>query len=160
MRGTFADAERHRVAVEAAVLEGQRLGVRLDEGDAPAIAVPGALAPDLQHSAVDVEHRDLDGGPAAVEHPEGDVAGAARDIEVAEGPRLRGRQHGHQRLLPGAVQPGRHEVVHEVVAARDGAEHLVDPPLLVAQRHAVEAEMRGVVALHRVACPVAPGGDP
>ena len=40
-----------------------------------------------------------------------------------------------QRVLPGAVQPARHQVVHQVVAARDAVEHVVDQRLLVVERH-------------------------
>ena len=61
--------------------------------------------------------------PPAVEHAEGDVAGAAGDIEQRErrgSPAWRRRiDRGDQRVLPGAVQPARHQVVHQVVAARD-----------------------------------------
>ena len=47
----------------------------------------------------------------------------------------------HQRLLPGAVQAARHQVVHQVVAPRHRMEHVVHQRLLVAQRHPAEAEI-------------------
>ena len=58
---------------------------------------------------------------------------------------LRRIDRGDQRVLPGAMQPGRHQVVHQVVAPRHLVEHVVDQRLLVAERHLAEAEM-GVVA--------------
>ena len=48
---------------------------------------------------------------------------------------------GDQRILPGAVQPARHEIVHQVVAARHAVKNVVDQRLLVLERHAPEAEM-------------------
>ena len=85
---------------------------------------------------------------AGVHHPEGDVAGAAGDVEQRERPvaclrRPDGfwRIRRHQHVLPGAVQAGRHQVVHQVVAARDRMEHVVDQRLLVAKRHVAVAEM-------------------
>ena len=85
--------------------------------------------------------------PAGVQHAEGHVAGAAGDVEMAEGPRSRRVQAGDERVLPGPVQAAGHQVVHEVVAARHGAEDLVHPALLVAERHDLGAEMREVVGL-------------
>ena len=55
-----------------------------------------------------------------------------------------------QRVLPGAVQPARHQVVHQVVAPRDRVEHVVDQRLLVVERHLAEAEM-GVGACATIA---------
>ena len=52
-------------------------------------------------------------------------------------------ERGDQRILPGAVQPARHEVVHQIVALRHLAKHIVDQRLLLAERHPLEAE--GVV---------------
>jgi len=39
------------------------------------------------------------------------------------------------------MQTGRHQVVHQVVAARHAGEDLVDARLLVGKRHFLEAEM-------------------
>ena len=47
---------------------------------------------------------------------------------MPEGAGSRRPQGGDEGVLPGPVQPARHQVVHEVVAARDRAEHVVDPP--------------------------------
>ena len=82
--------------------------------------------------------------PAAArrDHPERDVAGAAGDVEQRERPFVARRiDGGDQRVLPGAVQAARHQVVHQVVAARDAAEHVVDQRLLVGERHGAVAEM-------------------
>ena len=46
----------------------------------------GALAPGLEHLAVDVHHRGVGAGAAGIDHAEGDVAGAARHIEQRERP--------------------------------------------------------------------------
>ena len=44
------------------------------------------------------------------------------------------------------MQPARHQIVHNVVAARDLVEHVVDEPLFFRQRHLLEAEMgRGLL---------------
>ena len=82
-------------------------------------------------------------GAAGVHHAQGDVAGAAGDIEQGEGsPSLFGGLTAvTSDVLPGAMQPARHQVVHQVVAARDRMEHVVDQPLLVGKRHLPEAEM-------------------
>ena len=46
--------------------------------------------------------------------------------------------------LPQAVDAERHEVVHQVVAAGDGGEHLADELLLVGDGDVAEAEMGGL----------------
>ena len=48
---------------------------------------------------------------------------------------------GDQRVLPGAMQPARHQVVHQVVAPCHRVEDVVDQRLLVVERHLAEAEM-------------------
>ena len=82
-------------------------------------------------------------GPARVGDAEGDVAGAAGEIEQRERPArpFRRVDRRDQRLLPGAVQAARHQVVHQVVAPRHRMEHVVDQRLLVAKRHPAEAEI-------------------
>jgi hypothetical protein len=39
------------------------------------------------------------------------------------------------------VQSARHEIIHQVVAICHAAKNLVDPRLLVLERHALEAEI-------------------
>ena len=125
--GHVADAEGDRVGVEGAVREGQRLRVALDPVDAALVASGGPLAPDGQHRPVDVENGDAGLRPAGVQHAKGHVPGAAGDVESVEGPGSRRVQAGDEGVLPGPVQPAGHQVVHEVVAARHGAEDLVRP---------------------------------
>ena len=82
--------------------------------------------------------------PPRRDHAERDVAGAAGDVEQRETARLaalRRIDRRDQRVLPGAMQPARHQVVHQVVAPRHAVEHVVDQRLLVAERHLPEAEM-------------------
>ena len=55
---------------------------------------------------------------------------------------------GDERVLPSPVQPARHQVVHEVVAARHAVENVVDQRLLVVERHLPKSEM-GVLAGRR-----------
>jgi hypothetical protein len=57
---------------------------------------------------------------------------------------LRRIDRGDQRVLPGAMQPERHQVVHQVVAPRHAAKYVVDQRLLVAKRHLPGAEVSGV----------------
>ena len=86
-------------------------------------------------------------GPLRIEDAEGHVAGAAGHVEMAERP-VAGRAQGRdERVLPEAVEPGGHEVVHQVVAARHRAEDLVDLALLLAEGHGLEPEM-GVLVGH------------
>ena len=80
---------------------------------------------------------------AALDHAQRDVAGAAGDVEQRKRPVLRRIDRGDQRVLPGPMQPERHQIVHQVVAARDAVEHVVDQRLLVLKRHLPGAEMGG-----------------
>ena len=101
-----------------------------------------ALAPDRQHVGIDVERGRLRAGAAGLHDAHGDIAGAAGDVEQMEGAiALRRVDGGDQNVLPGAMQPARHQVVHQVVAARDLVEYVVDQPLLVGEGHLAEAEM-------------------
>ena len=91
--------------------------------------------------------------PARLDRPKGDVAGAAGEVEqrerlraahgraVDESRALGGLTRGDQRVLPGPVQPARHQVVHQVVAPRDAVKDVVDQRLLVGKRAPAEAEM-------------------
>ena len=75
--------------------------------------------------------------------PQRNVGGAAGDIDEAKGPlRSRRVEHGHELGLPQPVEPTRHEVVHEIVAAGDGREDLVDETLALLLSDGAEAEGR------------------
>jgi hypothetical protein len=122
------------------------------------------LGADPQHRLVDVEHGDVGLGAARLESAEGDVAGTARDIEMLVGPGARRAQHRDQVRLPDPVQPTRHQVVHQVVAARDRAEHVVHLGLLLGKPHALVAEIGGGFAVAgsdvRSAHPIIPCARP
>ena len=72
---------------------------------------------------------------------EGDVAGAAGDVEMAETRAVAGVDLAGERVLPQPVQAAGHQIVHHVVAAGDLVEHVVDEMLLLGQRHLGIAEM-------------------
>src|SRR3546814_6072094 len=75
----------------------------------------------------------------SVEDAEGDIAGAAGDIQHAD--RAGGAEPVDHGGFPQPVDAARHQVVHQVVAAGDRFEDAADQPHLVAYRHAAEAEM-------------------
>ena len=91
-------------------------------------------------------------GAAGGDDAQGDIAGAARDIEQREGAVLGRIDGGHQRILPGPMQAERHQVVHQVVAVRDAVKDPVDEILLVVQRHAPVAEMCRLCHQLHLAC--------
>jgi hypothetical protein len=102
--------------------------------------------PDREHVRIDVADRGVEAATRRLGGAEGNVAGAAGDIEQRE------RRIGARRIervdhdvLPDPVQARRHQVVHQVVAGRHAVKHLVHQRLLVAQGHVAEAEMRGLV---------------
>jgi hypothetical protein len=70
---------------------------------------------------------------------------AARHIEKAEvAVAFRRVDCINQRVLPGPVQAGRHQVVHQVIAARDRVENIVHQTLFFLDRHSPEAKIRFV----------------
>ncbi len=95
----------------------------------------------VQHVGIDVADRDL--GLAAAHagelgDAEGDVAGAAGHIQHLPVPmRVQPFDHG---VLPQPMNAGAHQVVHDVVIARDGGEHLAHQALLLGFGHIAEAE--------------------
>ena len=77
-----ADAEGDGGGVKGFIGKRQRLGIGLDEFGLPAkSALFRALPPDRQHVGVDVGDGGAHAGPARFDHAEGNVAGAAREIE-------------------------------------------------------------------------------
>ena len=122
--------------------EGQRLGIELGVdhivGDA---LVDQTITADSEHGGIDVRQHDLaaladQGGKA-----NGEVAGAARQIQHAVA-----RSHAAQldgETLDQTMRAQGHQVVHHVVLAGDGVEHLADALDLLFHRHLLVAEMRG-----------------
>ncbi|MNZ77289.1 hypothetical protein D3C78_958210 [compost metagenome] len=78
---------------------------------------------------------------------EGDIAGAARNVQNLVGRVLARRKRRDHRVLPQPVQASRHYVIHDVVALGHLMEDLVDQPLLFAFVHLVEAIGRFHAAL-------------
>ena len=119
------------------------LGIALDERhDVVDPAFAGALAADAQHLAADVEHFGARAGAARFDHPERHVPGSAGHVQQKEWPTFPRRvDRGDERILPGPVQPARHQIVHQVVAPRHPAKNVVDQPLLVRGRDVAETEI-------------------
>ncbi len=109
--GKVADAKGDGVEVERGVSDGvagEALGVGLEEAEGRLVRggqTLGALAADLEHGRVDVGDGDVDVGVGVLgvrvlDHAEGNVAGAAGDVEdllrAAERIRRAGVQRGHK----------------------------------------------------------------
>ena len=92
-------------------------------------------------SGIDVEDRDLGARRAGLGDPKRDVARAAGDVEMAKRAPPRRPDLGRESILPDAVEPAGHQIVHEIVARRDLVEHGIDAFLLLVERHAGKAEM-------------------
>mmetsp|Transcript_50958 Transcript_50958/g.119475 ORF Transcript_50958/g.119475 Transcript_50958/m.119475 type:complete len:360 (-) Transcript_50958:1906-2985(-) len=136
--GHVAQAEGDADKVEALALERQLLGVG-QAGRQDQTFIEQAVAPLAQHGLVDVGVHDQ----AALAHLAGEgarqVAGAASDVERALARLEVG--HLHRVGLPGPVQAGRHQVIHQVVFGRDRVEHAAHPAGLLALVDLLEAEM-------------------
>ena len=92
-------------------------------------------------------------GFGRVQDAKGDIARAAGHIEQSEvAPPFRA-QGGNEGVLPGPMQPKRHQVIHQIIAPGDLVEDIVDKVLLVLDRHALESERRlwllGLLGLSR-----------
>eukprot|EP00321_Phaeocystis_globosa_P007454 CAMPEP_0118818962 /NCGR_PEP_ID=MMETSP1162-20130426/6567_1 /TAXON_ID=33656 /ORGANISM="Phaeocystis Sp, Strain CCMP2710" /LENGTH=248 /DNA_ID=CAMNT_0006749203 /DNA_START=48 /DNA_END=791 /DNA_ORIENTATION=- len=133
--GDVADAEGDRVHVEALIVERQPHRVGDDPlqlgpagGSARAQLLRASLAL-IKHLLVDVGYDQARplvrlAAPTArgmrrqlVSDAEGDVPSATRYVEHLQvGAALRAHsQHAHEAVLPGTVDAGRHQVVHDVV---------------------------------------------
>ena len=146
MRGTLRMPKAMVTQSNLAVGIGQFLGVALLEAHVAQAKLGGALAAYYEHVGVDVADRRPRALTARRDHAEGNISSPASHIEQGEGlVALRRIDRRHQRILPGAVHAAGHQVVHQVVAPRDRAEHVVHQPLLVGKRHRLFAEM-GLVA--------------
>ena len=106
----------------------------------------GAVAADVEHIGVDVADGGAEAGTCRLGGAEGDVAGAAGDVEQGKGRiafrRVERRDHD---VLPDPVQASRHQIVHQVVTGRHAVKDVVHQRLLVPQGHVPEAEMGGLV---------------
>jgi hypothetical protein len=102
------------------------LGILLGPGQAFDPASSGPLDTDFQHGGIDVGNGDLGTG---TRHSKRDVAGAAGHVEH----RLAapGLHAADELILPQPVHAARHEVVHQVVAGCNPAEHGAHAPCLL-----------------------------
>ena len=119
--GDVPDAEGDRVGVEARVREGQRHRVADDpvEPRRRRSAASARRRPRLSMSSVMSRTVAWPSPLDAPQEAEGDVAGAAGDVEQRHaGPR---RQPVEHRVLPQPVDAEAHRVVHQVVARGDRA---------------------------------------
>ena len=99
--------------------------------------VDHAVASRGEHRAIDVGQRDAARGTDAAGEQSRKVGGASRDVEHARaGSNTRSLQG---EPLPGAMQAGRHQIVHQVVTLRHAVEHIVHQRLLVARDVAFDA---------------------
>ncbi len=137
-----ANAESDRIGVKYIIGERQILRIRLDEFESGVeVAFGGALAPNVQHIAIDVEHRDFSLARARFGDAKCDVARASGHIEMAESGVSRGLDLADEDVFPDPVKANRHQIVHQIVARSHLMENGVDPRLLVLQRHAGKTEM-------------------
>ena len=146
--GDVADAEGDRIGVLARSLRraairrrrrARRWSRSFASGAAPALA---------QHVLVEVADRDRRGaafGAQALSDAEGDVAGAAGDIE--DRPAGLRVQPVDERVLPQAMDARRHQIVHQVVARGDRGEHVADQRRLLFRGHVAVAEGDGRVGV-------------
>src|SRR6186997_2338504 len=142
------DPEGDGDTIETSVRVWQFLRIALLERN-NAVEAPsgGTFMTDLEHVGVNIADDDTSAVTACVDDAEGDVTGAAGEIEHTEVPLSLWRvDRGHQRIFPRAMQATRHQVVHQVVAAGHRMKYVIDTPLLVLERHALIAEMSLVAA--------------
>ena len=110
-----------------------------DAGDDAVIDRPGAT--DIEHLLVDVADDRVAAalGVEAAHRPAGDVAGAAGNIEQdLSGTR---RKPGDELVLPPAMDKPAHQVIHQVVAARDAVEHRAHQRRLLVLPHPAKTEI-------------------
>jgi hypothetical protein len=89
---------------------------------------------------------------ATIEKAAGNVARPARDVEKLLWHGFRRGKPVDQVVFPEPMQAAGHDIVHQVVAARDARKHRVDQPLALAGLDRLEAETRlaflRVVVIH------------
>ena len=123
-----AQAESDRHAVKVIVGERQFLGVALRYRQQEAL-VAQTVAAVCEHGVVDVGQPHLTGLADLARKSQRQVAGTTRDVEHARAFAHAAAIDGER--LPQAMQPTRHQVVHQVVAIGDGIEHTGHAPGLV-----------------------------
>ncbi len=105
-----------------------------------------AIAADLEHIGIDVADGGMEAQACRLGRAEGDVAGAACDVEQGKGRIVFRRvQRIDHDVLPDPVQARRHQIVHQVVAGRHAVKYVVHQRLLVPQGHVPEAKMGGLI---------------
>src|SRR5579872_2619008 len=136
------------------VRERQLLRVTADPFDRAFIFDFGAAPALAQHGGIDVAHGDRGfaapcgafGFSGHFRDAECDIAGAAGDIQHP--PARLGIEPFHHRILPDAVNPARHDIVHQVIARRDRGKDLAHKAFLFGLRHVAETEAGGFAVVH------------
>ena len=130
-----ADAEGDRIGVEGLAVEGQFLGIGLDE-----IEIVGEAASSSARSAPTASIEPLMSSTVACalrprpRRCERRCRRCRRQRRARDRSGPRRIERGHHGILPDPVQAARHHVVHDVVALGDLVEDVVDQSLLFALR--------------------------
>ena len=138
--GHVAQAEGHADQVEMVVREREFFGVAHQRGQRKAM-VEQAVAAGAEHGLVDVGVHHAAAGPHLSGKGHGQIARAASDVEHLIALFEVGHLHGIR--FPDAVQPHRHQVVHDVVFGCDRVEHATHVFGLVFFIDRLEAEVGG-----------------
>ena len=137
----IANAKGNRIGIEGFIRQTKAFRVAFHKGEALQPALFGTFPAHAQHIGINIEHSDIGLRPARLDHAKGHIAGAARDIEMTKGLEARGLDHAHQHILPQAVQPAGHQVIHQIITVSHFVKHIIDHALLVVQRDIGKAEM-------------------
>src|SRR5690606_5369226 len=137
------DAESDGVGIHRFVSERQLLRIPIDPVEAmqPPL-VNGAVLADAQHRVIDVEDGDMSLTADAVEKAEGDIAGAAGNIEKMLS-LLRHQPVDHRRF-PQPMDAGAHQIIHQIVAAGNAVENAANQPRLLLPPDFAKAKMGAV----------------
>lgn len=122
-------AEGDGVNIHAFIRDGQGFRVARDPAKVREPPVKGAVATHGEHLSINIAQGDAGAGPGFLPDAEGDIPGAARNIQIIKtGPRA---DAADQMVLPQAVNPGGHEIIHDVIGRGNGIKHLPDQPGLI-----------------------------
>lgn len=122
-----AQAEGDRIDIESVVGERQAFGVAGHPLKTPGPAlIDGAVTADAQHLFVQIADGDIAALADALMDAEGDVACAARDIEIRQS--CARANTAYERIFPDPVQAAGHEVVHQIVTRGDGIKDAAHQP--------------------------------